>query len=341
MGFGLAYWKRGLVLAIPMAAAITVRAQGAAPGSGQAIIFSAPEDQAISNRPSLSPQPPESARLQNVFEVPPTFNLNRLPGSGPLPSLGPKVSSGMTARAQELLDRRNNWELLTPAEILGAATPEKILGITERDAFGQEKNASALERYNERQQAMSVRTNATDLPPDWSLSGDDNLRSNLIYSGSFNPVDPANPLFKSREAGQPRGGQKEDENNSWSRLFGQPPPPAPAPDAESQMNMNRFRQLLNPGSSSIAAGTTPSSGGIKTSLPQTLLGSGLDQASTPRAGASYAPLKGVGRAPELPRLPGAWNLNYTSPPPAAVWSPQAAPWLSTEPQPLAVPQRKF
>ena len=36
---------------------------------------------------------------------------------------------------QELLDRRKNWMLLTPAEIIGATTREKLLGIQERDAM--------------------------------------------------------------------------------------------------------------------------------------------------------------------------------------------------------------
>jgi len=100
--------------------------------------------------------------------------------------------------------------------------------------------------------------------------------------------------------------------------------------------------LLNPGSSPITPVTTSASDGLKTSLPQSMLGSSLGQASTPRIAASYTPLSsGISKPPELPKLPAAWNVGYTSTPPAAAWSPQQAPWLSPGPQPFVAPQRKF
>jgi hypothetical protein len=106
--------------------------------------------------------------------------------------------------------------------------------------------------------------------------------------------------------------------------------------------MDRFRQLLNPGSPATAPTATPALGGLKTSLPQTLLGSGLAQPQAARIGASFAPLNsGIGKPADLPKLSGAWGLSYTSTPPAAAWAPQPAPWLSPAPQPFVVPQRKF
>jgi hypothetical protein len=173
-----------------------------------------------------------------------------------------------------------------------------------------------------------------DSSPVWNSFSDRNSRSNSPYGRLVNPGALANPLFNSTA-------DRQNENNGWSRLFDQPAPVlAPAPNPAQLTEMDRFRQLLNPGSPSAAAAANPSAGGIKTSLPQTLLGSGLAQ--SPRMGASFTPLNsGISKAPEMPRLPSAWAPNYTSPPPAEAWAPQTAPWLSPAPQPLAAPQRKF
>ena len=84
------------------------------------------------------------------------FDLNGPPDAAP-PLSGPlTISPAEQAQAQDLSDRRKNWILMTPAEILGATTPEKILGIREYDAAGRPKNLTALERYTERQNQMLV-----------------------------------------------------------------------------------------------------------------------------------------------------------------------------------------
>jgi hypothetical protein len=148
-------------------------------------------------------------------------------------------------------------------------------------------------------------------------------------------------------------------------LFGSPSP-SPVVTKAQQTDMERFRQLLKPGSSSTAAATTHSLGGIKISLPQTELGSDLGQSAltpvgasfTPKlvefvplverqyslapVGASFTPLNnGIGKPAEMPKLPSIWSLSLTSPPSAAAWAPQQPPWLSLTPQPFTIPQRKF
>ena len=345
MVFSRPYLKCGLPLAsIAFAVGLALQARGAEPQTGQAILFSSPDgDNVVSNLPSLSPRPAESLDFGSTVEAPPTFSFNRLPVGAPFPSMGPSISSGDAARVQDLLDRRNNWALLTPAEILGAATPEKIFGIPEHDAFGQRKYSTALERYNERQnQMLSARTNGLAMgnsPSVWNPFGDRDSRSNSLYGGALYPGNLGNPLFNPAADKQILGRQLD--NSGWSKLFDQPAPVAtPTPSPEQLADMDRFRQLLNPGSSPVVAGATPASGGIKTSLPQTLLSSGLTPPN--RMGASFTPLDSrIGRAPELPKLPNAWGTSYTSPPPAEAWAPQTAPWLSPTPQPLAAPQRKF
>jgi hypothetical protein len=256
-----------------------------------------------------------------------------------LPAGAPVVSPAETLRMQDLLDRRKNWMLLTPAEILGATTPEKILGIQAHDAAGRPKNLTALERYNERQnQTPPANTNANAFPT-WNFSDKQPDTLNFIAGGLGSSNNLANPLLNPAPDNQTFDGQ--NGNNSWSKLFGSPSP-SPVVTLEQQTNMERFRQLLKPGSSSTAAAATPSLSGIKISLPQTALSSGLGQSALTPIGASFTPLNsGIGKPAEMPKLPSIWSLSLTSPPSAAAWAPQPPPWLSPTPQPFAVPQRKF
>jgi hypothetical protein len=343
MDFIPAYLKRGLPLAVlAWAGVFSVPVQGAEPLQGQPILFSSParDDAETTNLPSLTLKLPGELDFKDITRAPENFNLTPQGEGAPLPR-GPGFS-GETAQQQ---DRRRNWMLLTPAEILGAATPEKIMGISERNAFGQPKNSTALERYTERQNLLQLklsRTNALlsgDSSSAWNPSGNSYGMSNAPGSGWRNPAVRDSPLFNSSLDRQPP--DRPEANSTWSRLFGQPAA-IPVPNLAQQADLDRFRQLLNPGSSSLAPMANSSSDGIKTSLPQTMLGSGLDGSSPPRFGVSFTPLSsGISKPPDLPKLPRAWNVGYTSAPPAATWSPQQAPWLTPGPQPFVAPQRKF
>jgi hypothetical protein len=289
--------------------------------------------------PSLSPKPLESPDFGNTLRAPSPFSFSGSAVDTPLPAGAPVVSPAETLRMQDLLDRRKNWMLLTPAEILGATTPEKILGIQAHDAAGRPKNLTALERYNERQnQTPPANTNANAFPT-WNFSDKQPDTLNFIAGGLGSSNNLANPLLNPAPDNQTFDGQ--NGNNSWSKLFGSPSP-SPVVTLEQQTNMERFRQLLKPGSSSTAAAATPSLSGIKISLPQTALSSGLGQSALTPVGALFTPLNsGVGKPAEMPKLPSIWSLSLTSPPSAAAWAPQPPPWLSPTPQPFVVPQRKF
>ena len=340
MGFSFAYLKRGLPLAAVLVAVFSAQAQRAGLGTGQSILFSSPEsDTVFSNMPSLSPKPPESLDFGNTLQAPPSFNFSDLPVDTPLPVSVPVVSPAEALRMQDLLDRRKNWMLLTPAEILGATTPEKILGIQEHDAAGRPKNSTALERYTERQnQPPPAETNANAFPA-WNFSDKQPDTLNSIPGGLGSPNNMAGPLLNPAPDNQIFAGQ--NENNSWSKLFGSPSP-SPVVTMAQQTDMDRFRQLLKPSPSSTAAAATPSLSGIKISLPQTALSSGLGQSALTPVGASFTPLNnGIGKPAEMPKLPSIWSLSLTSPPSAAAWAPQPPPWLSPTPQPFAFPQRKF
>lgn len=340
MGFSLAYLKRGLPLAAALVAVFSVQAQHAAFRPGQSILFSSPEsDTVFSNLPSLSPKPPESPDFGNTLQAPPSFNFSGPSVDTPLPVGVPVFSPAEALRMQELLDRRKNWMLLTPAEIIGATTPEKIMGIQERDAAGRPKNLTALERYTERQnQTPPVNTNANAFPT-WNFSDQQPDTSNSIPGGLGSPNNLAGSLFNPAPDNQIFAGQ--NGNNNWSKLLSSPSP-SPVVTLAQQTDMDRFRQLLQPSPSSTAAAATPLLSGIKISLPQTALSSGLGQSALTPVGASFTPLNsGIGKPAEMPKLPSIWSLSLTSPPSAAAWAPQPPPWLSPTPQPFAVPQRRF
>ena len=205
--------------------------------------------------PSLAPKPPESLDLGSTLEAPPSFNFSGPSVDTPLPMGVPVVSPAEALRMQELLDRRKNWMLLTPAEILGATTPEKIMGVQERDAAGRPKNLTALERYTERRdQTPPVNTNINAFPT-WNFSDKQPDTLNSIPGGLGNPNNMAGSLLNPAPDNQTFAGQ--NGNNNWSKLFDSPSP-SPVVTLAQQTDMERFRQLLKPGSSSTAAAATPS-----------------------------------------------------------------------------------
>ena len=341
MGFSFAYLKRVLPLAAAVLVAVfSAQAQRAGRGPGQSILFSSPEsDTVFSNLPPLSPKPPESPDFGNTLQAPSSFSFSGPPVDTPLLPDMPVVSPTETLRMQDLLDRRKNWMLLTPAEILGATTPEKLLGIQEHDAAGRPKNLTALERYTERQNQTPTVNNNTNAFPTWNFSDKQPDTLNSIRGGLGSPDNMASSLLNPAPDNQTFAGQ--NGNNNWSKLFGSPSP-SPVVTPAQQTDMERFRQLLQSSSSSTAAAATPSLSGIKISLPQTALSSGLGQSALTPVGASFTPLNsGIGKPAEMPKLPSIWSLSLTSPPSAAAWAPQPPPWLSPTPQPFAVPQRKF
>jgi len=348
MGFSLAPFKRGLPLAAIAALGVcSAQPQRSGLHGGQPILFSSPTaDTTLSNTPSLSPKPPESLDLSEASEAPLQMQFNRLPEALPLPSVMPLLTPGEAERERDLDDRRRNWALMTPAEILGIVTPEQILGVSERDAFGQPKYPTALERYADRQTRLLLlaKTNAApsgSAPPAWYFLGDRRDEANSPF-GTKEPPDPQASSRLNAPLNNPfyPFSARQNDNSGWSKLFDNTPfPVAPMPSAAQVEDMERFRQLLNPGSPSPVTAATPGSGGLKTSLPQALLGSGLAQ-SPNRLGGSFTPLtSGIGRPAELPKLTPTWGLSYTSPPPAEAWAPQPPPWLS--PSPFTAPQRKF
>jgi hypothetical protein len=342
-----AHLKRPPVLAAAVFAGLfSAQVQYAPLQAGQPIWFSSPRNDTISsNVPTLLPKSLESLDFGNSAQIPLPLDLNGPPAAAPPVPVPLRISPAEQAQLQDLSDRRKNWIWMTPAEILGATTPEKILGIQEHDAAGQPKNLTALERYTERQnQMLLVNTNAFqngNSSPAWNFS-----RNRGDQSDVFNPIDgglenPASLTAPPLNFGPDnRASARQSQNGDWLKLF-ESPTPLPPPNAAQQMSLERFRQLLG-SSPSPALAATPSSYGKMLSPPETSPDVKPGQPSLNLIGASFAPLSsGVGKPASPPTLQGALGLSYTSSPPAAVWGLQPPPWMSGDQQPFAAPQRKF
>jgi hypothetical protein len=343
-----AHLKRPVVLAVVVFVTVfSAPVQYTSLQAGQPIWFSTPRNDSVSsNVPSLSPKPLEAPDFTKSSEAPLTFDFNGPPEAAPPLSGKLTISPAEQVQLQDWSDRRKNWILLTPAEILGVTTPEKILGIQEHDAFGQPKNLTALERYTERQnQMLSANSNAFqngDSSPAWNFSP--NRRDhqsdvfNPINDGLEDPASMANLLFNSGPDNRTLAGQSQ--NGSRSKLFGSSRP-LPAPSAAEQMNPEWFRQLFESSPSPTPA-ATPLLNDKMFSQPGMSPDVKLGQPSLNPMGVLFTPLNsGAGKPADLPTLPSALSLSYTSSRPAAVWVPQPPPWMSADPQLFAVPQRKF
>ena len=233
---------------------------------------------------------------------------------------------------------------MTPAEILGVTTPEKILVSRERDAAGQPKNLTPLERYNERQQAKNARTNDPYFPnhsmPSGNFGGDGNNHTNTV---SFNPADNDLKNFRSILFNNSLNNDlsaNPGEISVWSKSADLPAP-IPALNPAQQADMDQFRQLLEQGSPPTAA-TTLAPGGATFFQPQTPLASSFTRSPVNPAGASFTPLSsGIGKPAGLESLPGVTGQAGSPSAFTPSLAPQAPPWMSQTPQPFVVPQRKF
>ncbi|HEY1786879.1 MAG TPA: hypothetical protein VGJ73_01925 [Verrucomicrobiae bacterium] len=304
---------------------------------GQPILFSTPDSgEASTNVPSLTPQPPElpagiNADSDSSFYQPPVPNV--MPQQ-PLPS--PRDIANM----QKQLDDKENWALLTPAEILGVPTPEKMMGLPERGANGLTGNETAAERFIERQQI--VPTNGMVNLTQWGLPvGDSNSAATTV--AIFGSVEPTANSFFSQILGTMQPGQIQNPNTPNPVFgFGSPPPVVTTTPTPEQIAENEAFQKL------IAPHSAPPSGGTWSGEYPPRSQSGVAPLfATPQAtpqtypiGESFTPLTNGIHIPEGTRpLPGLFQTEKT--PAVSEWKPQMPPWMSSAPQPGEIPQSKI
>jgi len=331
-----------------------VEAQPAATKAWKPIIFSAPAGNEISSNPiSTSTQPLASTDYRGLFQ-----------GASPLPSFndfGPAPAPDMGGRIQKSSRDQQDWIFMTPAQIMGMSS-EQILSTGKRNENDQQKNLSPMERYLEGRNP-SARYDRSGNPSRsrdfWGQGNDqtnsDNSSLDLMNSNPDDLQSPANSGQPFDTAPGAAVSADPNKDSVWSKIFGTPVAP-PAPDASTiakqQAEMDQFRQLLNPGSVPVTAATTvPDSSTAfrsQNSLPisdssqlgPTQLGS--TQPLFNPIGASFAPLNsGIGQPAALATLPTITRQAGIPAVTTPAWAPQPAPWLSQNPQPFAIPQRKF
>jgi hypothetical protein len=347
MGSSFANLTLRLLLAgVALAAACSAEAQHAGRRPGEAILFSSPGgDDVSSNMPSLAAKPPGMLDFADAVQSPaPKFGGASDNGAPQPPP--PAISPAQAQQMQRLLDERKNWALLTPEQILGLPTQAKILGIQDRDAFGQPKTASVVAQYYERQEMSRTRTNndnyaAAEPAPQWGILGGQKpqMGPNIWAPAGSRPGTSS--FLNQFLNGTPDNSDAADQapQSGWSKSFNLPAPP-PKATPEQVAAMEQFRQLLQPHSPPGGAARTPASGSPFFS-PST--------AHTPEPsavipiGASFTPLSsGIATPVGLTPLPGLLGpTNAAASMFAPEWKPQPPPWMSSAPQLGVIPQRKF
>jgi hypothetical protein len=331
---------------------LSAAAQNGAPPASKPIIFSAPAGDVVSsNAPSLLPRPVNQPGFDSDLRAPVSvFSLQSPPPLAPLPARAPAVSRAEARRLQKAMDERENWALLTPAELLGLDTAEDTRRTADQTAGGGQRNLTVVQRYLERQRRAraGVTNDYTDNPSSgWAFAS---RAGGATNGSSLNPVRigwPAsaqmlNRFFDDAPADNPFTRLDENRSAAWLQPLDSPSQPA-APTPEQLAERERFKQLLEPGWNADTPAKPPPGGKSPASL-QPLFGTITEQ--TPRAnsvGASFTPLSGgLGRPQGLIPLPGITApINWQSPASVSSGGPQPPPWLQQTPQPFTMPQRKF
>jgi len=345
MGIRLTSLRLSPLLALAALAIVPfVEAQPAATNAWKPIIFSTPADNEISSNPiSPSTQPLAPADFGRPFQdATPISSFNDF-GPSPMPNAGGQIRKSP--------QDRQNWIFMTPAEIMGVS-PDQILQTGKRNENGQQENLSPMERYLQRQNPSARfdlsgnpsrsrdfggqgngQTNGDDGSFDLMNSGPDDPQSPLISGQSFNTA-PDNSLSANPNTG-----------STWSKLFGAQTPqstPNASAIARQQAELSQFQQLLNPGSVPVTAVTTAPDNTTALKPQNTFPTTDSTQPLVNPIGASFAPLNsGIGQPAALAPLPGITRQDSIPVVTTPTWAPQPAPWLSQNPQPFVIPQRKF
>ncbi len=321
-----------------------VEAQPASTNAWKPIIFSAPAGNEISsNLISPSTQPLAPADFRGLFQ-----DASRLPSFN---DFGPAPVLNAGGQIQQSSPDRQGWIFMTPAEIMGVSS-EQILQTGKRNENGQRKNLTPMERYLEGQNPSTRFNPSSDPSRSRNLWGRGNEQTNSDYSSldlmnsdSDDPESPARSGQSLNTVSDNNSSADPNQDSVWSKLFGAPaPPPTPSASAvaKQQAELNQFRQMLNPGSVPVTAATAvPDSTTAFKPLNTYPINDSIQPLVNP-IGASFAPLNtGFGQPAGLTPLPTITRQAGIPAVTAPTWAPQPAPWLSQNPQPFAIPQRKF
>ncbi len=318
----------------------SLEAQQSGMGAGKPIVFSAPDSSTSAGTTAPEPATP-LRKIKDPIQVPSHgFGMSDLDSAMPLPIM-PERPPAKSER-----DTSKDWVFMTPAEILGVATPKKILGIPDRDAAGNRKELTPEERFMARMsQAQSGATNS-------SSSGDSETPlssyDGRTRTGTVSPWESSKPsdgklgsssgilgslLNNALKGGMPNNdfGAGQNGNSDWDRLTGSPKPMADFSPAQKS-SMDQYREMLGASPATTPLGASPSPG----FNPQPAAAFNFNQNTPNVFGGAAAPLSsGAGMPSTMPKMPTLYNQ--------PVPQPVIPTWkiAATTPDPFTQPKRKF
>ena len=255
--------------------------------------------------------------------------------SQPLPPVA--LPANQDPSVKDALDKRKNWTLLTPEQILGVQTPEQILGVANPNGGGK---LSLEEQFLLREKRASVfgatngQPNALKWRDDVGLSGRNKDGQNPLSRGASSQLDDKLRL----EAGQylkqllnagggTRGDGQKQQDSAWAGVFAQPSQPRQTP--EQLADMERFRAMLEPSPVQEQA-TTPtlfSTPALKVVDPYLQ----VQPAFNPAVRAAAPLWDNISRPSGIQPLPGITGPVQTPPSSRPAWQAQLPPWLQNGP----------
>jgi hypothetical protein len=295
----------------------------------QTIIFSKPADLSADKANSFLPNTEHHSGDYNA----PHSLFNDYTPDLPLPR--PLLLDNNDASVKDALDKRKNWTLLTPEQILGIQTPEQVLGVPDRTG---EKKLSLEEQFllRESRESAGVATNGLGDNAAWRVLTEENPFTEINKDDENNPfrvapqkMQPGVKYFKQLLGEQnPGTGPDEKPNSPWNSVFALPSQPKQTPDQLA--DMERFRALMEPSS-------PPEQTPVPTrfSVPEAPAADPFLQPVpvVNPAGQDISPLENAFSRPAgIKPLPGISTLPPTPVVIRPSWQAQLPPWMTAGPQ---------
>jgi hypothetical protein len=246
----------------------------------------------------------------------------------------PVYFQNLSPSALDAWNKRKNWTLLTPEQIMGKQTPEEIMGLANPNGQGK---LSLEEQFllRESQARTASATNAMPaLNRNPALFAADQDRQNPLtrQQGNFSSTDRADEQngakagFLTRLLGPGPSVGEPKPNSAWASVFAQPTQPKPSPGQLD--SMERFRALMVPTSPpdrpGASAGYSPAPYHDPYLQPQPTY--------NPAGRSASALQDNFSRPTGIKPLPSATTQPVQSTVRPA-WQANLPPWLSDKPQP--------
>ena len=309
---------------------ILVAALAIRPASGQqSTDFTRPSD-ASSDSPLSAPDNSELEGIQapsasSFGRHGPATAFDILPGS-PAPAA---VSPDQAKQWQKLLDDKKNWTMMTPEEIMGVPTAQKILGFPESD---DDKNLTVEERYMKRVEKQRAASSTDALHQQDPASLDDNSdpfhqkeESAQGKKNNSQPEDMFIGIWGRQKDSTLDKNSAEKPNSIWVSAFPRPPV-MPKPTVAQVAEMERFERLL---------------GSLEPEKPPTAKVVSHPESETPdadletmqafnRSGKSFIPVRDTAGKPT--GITPLYGLANRPPPPVKKPDPltKPPPWMSNQ-----------